>query len=255
MATYFISDLHLTSDQGEVSRLFYEFLRNASSDADGVYILGDLFEFWIGDDAVEQVGQSEAVSAIRALTRSGTPVYFMRGNRDFLVGAGFEETTGCRILPDPSRIEIDGQKIILMHGDSMCTDDTAHQQFRALVNNAEWRKEFLALPVDRRIELALSARTESALHKSVSSMEIMDVNQGAVENELKQHDAEILIHGHTHRPGIHTLQLDGRRATRIVLGDWNAHNSVLRYESGIFRLSANGSDFPAVRLKSTIAPI
>lgn len=255
MATYFISDLHLTPDRKEVSRLFHKFLCDASLDAEAVYILGDLFEFWIGDDAIEVVGQSDAVVAIRELTRSGTPAYIIPGNRDFLVGTEFEESTGCRILSDPSRIDIDGKTTVLMHGDSMCTDDTAHQQFRTLVNDAQWQQEFLALPVDRRIELALNARTESNVHKSMSSMEIMDVNQGAVENEIRQHEAEFLIHGHTHRPGIHFVEVDGRRATRIVLGDWDEHNSVLRYESGTFRLSARGSSYPSVHLNGTTTPI
>lgn len=248
MATYFISDLHLTSDRLQVTNLFHEFLIDASPDAEAIYILGDLFEFWIGDDAVDVVGQSDVVSAIKHVTDSGTPVFFMPGNRDFLVGAEFEERTGSRVLSDPSRIELDGLSTLLMHGDSMCTDDTAHQQFRKLVNNPDWQNEFLAMPVDRRIELALNARSQSALHKSMTSMEIMDVNQTAVESEMLQHDATIMIHGHTHRPGIHPVEVDGRRSTRIVLGDWNAHNSVLRYESGVFSLTAHGSDYPPVHL-------
>lgn len=251
MATYFISDLHLAPDRRKVSGMFDAFLRDASEDAEAIYILGDLFEFWVGDDAVIEVGQSDACSAIRRVTGSGTPVYFMPGNRDFLVGDAFTEITGCRLLSDPSRIEIDGRNILLMHGDSMCTDDTAHQKFRAMVNDAGWQKGFLALPVDKRIELALNARSESALHKSATSMEIMDVNPGAVEHEIRKHAATILIHGHTHRPGIHLVEVDGRRSKRIVLGDWDAHHSVLRYESGTFSLSARGSDYPPVHFESS----
>jgi UDP-2,3-diacylglucosamine hydrolase len=248
MTTYFISDLHLTPRRTAVTQLFYDFLDMAALDAEAIYILGDLFEFWVGDDAVDVVGQTGVFSAIRRVTEQETPVFFMPGNRDFLAGSEFESSTGCRILTDPSRIELDGARVLLMHGDSMCIDDTAHQHFRTLVNDTAWRREFLDLPVEKRIELALNARSQSALHTSMTSMDIMDVNQDAVQSEIAKHDVQCLIHGHTHRPGIHPVTVDGRRSTRIVLGDWNAQNSVLRYESGIFQLSARGLDFPPVHL-------
>ena len=145
MATYFISDLHLTPDRRAVTTLFLDFLQDIAADAESVYILGDLFEYWIGDDAVDVVGQTIAFEAIQRTAGSGIPVYFIPGNRDFLVGSGFEDQTGCRLLPDPSTITIDGARILLMHGDSLCTDDTAHQQFRSLVNDAEWQRNFLAV--------------------------------------------------------------------------------------------------------------
>lgn len=253
MVIYFISDLHLTPQRTEVAKLFSDFLSEAQADADTIYILGDLFEFWVGDDAVDEIGQSGAFNAIRRVTDSGTQVFFIPGNRDFLAGPGFERETGSRILADPTSIELDGVKVLLMHGDSMCTDDKAHQQFRAQVNDVGWQREFLGLPVSKRIELALNARSQSALHKSTTTMEIMDVNQVAVESEISKHDAAYLIHGHTHRPGIHPVHAKGRNSIRIVLGDWNTHNSVLRYEAGTFRLSAHGAEFPPVHVATQTA--
>jgi UDP-2,3-diacylglucosamine hydrolase len=251
MAVYFISDLHLSPRRPEVTELFYGFLDRAASGAEAIYILGDLFEFWIGDDAVDEVGQAGVFSSLRRVTRSGTPVFFMPGNRDFLAGDGFEHTTGCTVLSDPSRIELDGSRVLLMHGDSMCTDDAAHQRFRAQVDDADWRREFLGMPIDQRMDLALSARSQSDLHKSMTSMEIMDVNQNAVQRQVTEHDVQYLIHGHTHRPGIHPITVDGRRAVRIVLGDWGAHSSVLRYQSGVFHLTAHGRAYPALHVAPT----
>jgi UDP-2,3-diacylglucosamine hydrolase len=246
MTTYFISDLHLTPQRPETTDMFFNFLDTEASGAEAVYILGDLFELWIGDDAAEAIGQSSVLTALRQVTDQGVAIYFIHGNRDFLIGREFEQATGCIILPDPMRIKLGDARVILMHGDSMCTDDTEHQQFRKIVNDPAWQSEFLQLPVAKRIELAMDARSRSALHKSMTSMEIMDVNPDTVVREMEALDAEILIHGHTHRPGIHEVAINSRQSTRIVLGDWYTQSSVLRYESGVFQLSALGKNFPAV---------
>jgi len=248
MTIYFISDLHLTSQRPQTTDLFLNFLESLAASTEAVYILGDLFELWIGDDAAETVGQGRVLAAIRRVTDQGVAVNFMHGNRDFLVGRAFEQATGCKILPDPVNIRLGESRVMLMHGDSLCTDDIEHQQFRSIVNDPAWQQEFLQLPIEKRMELAMDARSQSALHKSMTSMEIMDVNPDSVARAMETHDAEIFIHGHTHRPGIHQTAINNRQSTRIVLGDWYTQSSVLRYDSGVFRLAAHGKDFPAVRV-------
>ena len=248
MSIYFISDLHLTPKRPATTELFFDFLRNLAPAADSVYILGDLFEFWVGDDADEFIGQDGVCRALRQLTDTGVAGYFMHGNRDFLIGDGFADKTGCQILPDPTKITLQDRNILLAHGDSMCTDDTAHQQFRSVVYDPAWQQEFLGRSIAERVEMALNARSQSELHKSMTSMEIMDVNQNAVEQQIKQHGADILVHGHTHRPGIHPVRINGWEATRIVLGDWYEQSSMLHYAQGRFQLSANGIEFDPVEL-------
>lgn len=241
MTILFISDLHLTPKRPHGNELFFEFLTSISDRTHSLYILGDLFEYWIGDDAAEVTGQAEVLSAIKRLVDRGVVVHFMHGNRDFLVGGGFAKATGCRLLPDPTQITLDGKEVLLTHGDGMCTDDVAHQEFRSLVNDPNWQTEFLSYPIEKRLQLALSARSESDLHKSMTSMEVMDVNQTSVEHEIVSRNVDILIHGHTHRPGVHMVKANGRRAQRIVLGDWYEQSSVLRYEGEKFQLSAHGA--------------
>ena len=240
MTILFISDLHLTPDRPQTNELFFKFLATINKATDSLYILGDLFEFWIGDDAAEITGQAEVVYAIRNLVDRGVEVYFMHGNRDFLVGADFAKASGCQLLSDPTQITLNGERVLLMHGDSMCTDDIAHQKFRRLVNDAQWQKEFLSYSVEKRLQLARNARAQSSLHKAMTSMDIMDVNKDSVEQEINRRNVDVLIHGHTHRPGIHDVDVNGRRARRIVLGDWYEQSSVLRYERGEFLLSADG---------------
>ncbi len=246
MTIIFISDLHLSPERPQTNNLFFDFLTAIPRTVDSLYILGDLFEFWIGDDAAEVTGQVEVVSAIRRMVDSGVTVYFMHGNRDFLIGDSFAEASGCILLPDPTQISIDDKEVLLMHGDSMCTDDVAHQEFRSLVSNPEWQKEFLSCSIEKRLQLALNARSQSNLHKAMTSMDIMDVNQSSVMREINKRNIDVLIHGHTHRPGIHSVDVNGRRARRIVLGDWYEQSSVLRYEGGEFRLHAKGKIIPSV---------
>ncbi len=237
MTTLFISDLHLARERPRSTEFFVDFLDTQASRAEALYILGDLFEFWIGDDAAAHIGHRDIIDSLRHLKQGGNATYFMPGNRDFLVGEHFFRETGCIPLADPSVVELYGERVLLMHGDSLCTDDDAHQQFRARVDEPSWRQEFLAKPIAERLRLATDARAQSEFNKSLLTMEIMDVNQLAVESVMRDFGVQTLIHGHTHRPAIHQFRLDGVPARRIVLGDWYEQSSVLRYSPGQVLLS------------------
>lgn len=232
MTTLFVSDLHLTPRRPHIFELFGELLRGEARHADALYILGDLFEYWIGDDAAARLGYQPAIEQLRDLSEFGTPVYFMRGNRDFLVGEQFALETGCTILPDPILIELYGQATVLLHGDSLCTDDTEHQQFRRMVADRAWQRSFLDQPVTSRLREAERARAHSREHKGRIAMEIMDVNQDAVRDRFAEHGARLMIHGHTHRPAVHEQAGGLPRHRRIVLGDWYEHSSILRCTPG-----------------------
>jgi len=234
--TLFISDLHLSPKRPRSTKWFIDFLEREALGASALYILGDLFDYWIGDDAIDLLDQSDVASALRRYSRAQNNLYFMAGNRDFLVGAAFAEMTGCALLSDETLIELFGEPVLLMHGDSLCTADVEHQQFRKMVHDPEWQRSFLALPAERRFELALDARNQSDLHKSMTSMEVMDVTESAVQAVLRKHKVTRLIHGHTHRPAIHSLQIDGQPGTRIVLGDWYDGPSVLHAAHAQYRL-------------------
>lgn len=225
MTTLFISDLHLTPQRPHITRLFFELLQGEARGADALYILGDLFEYWIGDDAAGVLGYAPVVREIARLTESGVPVYFMHGNRDFLVGDRFAAETGLEILDDPTVVDLYGEPALLMHGDFLCTDDVEHQKFRAMVGDPDWQHSFLERPVEERMQMAESAREESRNHKSSVTMEIMDVNAGAVRRIFDEYGVRLLIHGHTHRPAIHGRPSGTRR---IVLGDWYERSSILR---------------------------
>ncbi len=229
MTTLFISDLHLARDRPKATELFVDFLATQANDAEALYILGDLFEYWIGDDAATQIGHRDVIDSLRRINDRGIVTHFMPGNRDFLVGEQFSVETGCIPLADPSVVELYGERVLLMHGDSLCTDDNAHQQFRALVNQPSWRKDFLAKPIEERVRLATDARAQSEFNKSLLTMQIMDVNRLAVEAVMRDFGVRTLIHGHTHRPAIHQFRLDGAQVRRIVLGDWYEQSSILRY--------------------------
>lgn len=234
MPTYFISDLHLSAERPEMSALFESFLRRLRG-GDTLYILGDLFEAWLGDDAVlpEQAGP---VEALRTLTGRGIPAFFMHGNRDFLAGEGFEAMTGCRLLPDPSVVVLGGEHVLLMHGDTLCTDDHDYQAYRARVRDPDFIRHMLSLSVAERRAMADHYRTESHRATRSKPVEIMDVNQQAVEEAMREHNVTRLIHGHTHRPGVHDFKLDGRAAQRIVLGDWYNHGSALVHDHNGYRM-------------------
>ena len=240
MSTLFISDLHLSAERPAITALFLDFLRGRARSAEALYILGDLFEYWIGDDVAGQPEYQPLIAGLRELTAAGVPVYVMHGNRDFLLGTGFEQVTGCTLIPDPSEISLYGEKTLLMHGDSLCTDDVAYLKFRAMVRNPDWVKMFLAKTIAERVAIVRDYREISKAATATKKPEIMDVNPGAVESVLRQHGVRHLIHGHTHRPAQHQLLLDGQSLRRTVLGDWYDQGSVLRCDAGGCTLEALG---------------
>ncbi|MEJ2629969.1 MAG: UDP-2,3-diacylglucosamine diphosphatase [Acidihalobacter sp.] len=224
--TLFISDLHLDLERPEVIDLLVRFLDERAVDADALYILGDLFEYWIGDDDIRD-GLLPAIEALRRVSDAGVPLSFMAGNRDFLIGSGFAERAGCRLLEDPTRVELYGVPTLLMHGDSLCTDDVAYQALRKQLRDPAWQAGFLALPVEQRRAQAEALRRKSREATRGKAMAIMDVNAGEVDAAFRKHGVRRIIHGHTHRPAVHALEVDGGAARRIVLGDWYTQGSVL----------------------------
>ena len=229
MAILFISDLHIDAGRPDITGQFIEFLKDEASDAEALYILGDLFESWVGDDAPDS-GQDEALDAIRSLTAHGVPCFVMHGNRDFLLAQQFCGMSGAALLPDPVIVTLYGERVLVMHVDALCTDDRAYQRLRATVRDPDWQRQFLALPVESRRALAGAARVGSQAHTAALEYAIADVNPSSVETALRAAGTATLLHGHTHRPAIHELQVDGRPCTRIVLGDWYDQGSLLRWD-------------------------
>jgi UDP-2,3-diacylglucosamine hydrolase len=225
--TLFISDLHLDDSRPRIVELFESFLADEARDADALYILGDLFEAWIGDDDDSEL-PARVASALKSLGDSGVPVYFIAGNRDFLLGENYARRAGMTLLEDGTIVDLYGTPALLMHGDTLCTDDAAYLAFREQVRDPAWQRQFLARPLPERRAFAHQARDASREHTSQAAMAIMDVNQRAVENTLRGANVARMIHGHTHRPAIHDFELDGAQAQRIVLGDWYEQGSVLR---------------------------
>lgn len=236
MTTLFISDLHLESARPEIGEQFLEFLATEAQDADALYILGDFFEAWVGDDDPDEY-YAGIKQALREFVDRGVPVYFMHGNRDFMIGERFATETGVRILPDPCPAEFYGKSVLLSHGDAMCTDDVEYQEVRVMTRNPEWQAMMLAKPLEERLAIAAHARAQSQARNATLSEEIMDVNPDAVKQAITEHDVEILLHGHTHRPGIHGVEVGDRFAKRIVLGDWYEQGSVLRWDDDGMELS------------------
>jgi UDP-2,3-diacylglucosamine hydrolase len=228
MSTLFISDLHLDESRPEIVDLFERFLAEEARHAQALYILGDLFESWIGDDD-DSVLADRVSRALRALSDSGVPIYFMRGNRDFVLGETFARKAGMTILNDPTVIDLDGKPVLLMHGDTLCTDDVDYQKFRKLMHNRWFQRIALALPLSIRRRIAGRLRGQSQKHVVRKAEAIMDVNQGAVEATLRKHGVLLLIHGHTHRPATHRFDLDGQAVERVVLGDWYDHRSIFTW--------------------------
>ena len=236
MTTLFISDLHLEADRPEIGEQFLDFLDGEAAEADALYILGDFFEYWVGDDDPDEYYASIKRS-LRAFTDSGVPVYFMHGNRDFMIGEAFAAETGVTLLPDPCPLELYGKSVLLSHGDALCTDDVEYQQVRAMTRNPEWQATMLAKPVEERIAIAQQARSQSQERNKTLSESIMDVNSDAVKQTIAEHGVEILLHGHTHRPAIHGIEVNDRIAKRVVLGDWYDQGSVLRWDEDGMDLS------------------
>lgn len=226
MPIHFISDLHLSAEKPALTQLFIQYLQNQTTDAESLFILGDLFEVWLGDDMVLPEYQV-AIDAMKNLTAKGTAVYVMYGNRDFLMREQFESMTGTHLINDPTIIDLYGTPTLLMHGDTLCTDDTEYQEFRSMVRSPEWQEEFLAKSTEERLAIAKNYRDQSKAATKSKNSNIMDVNQQEVESVMQQHKVTQLIHGHTHRPNTHQFKLDSKDATRIVLADWDQTGNYL----------------------------
>jgi len=236
MTTLFISDLHLDDRRPETTVLLLRFLQDEAGNADALYILGDLFEFWLGDDVPSKCSL-EVAEALSSLADKGVPCYFIHGNRDFLLQKDYARQAGMTLLPQEFVTGIYGEQVLLLHGDSLCTDDIPYQQFRTMTRNPAWQVEFLKKTPQERLQVALQARDASAAHKDTVTMDIMDVNPGEVNAAFERHSVSRMIHGHTHRPAKHTLEVNGDDAERIVLGDWYTQGSVLRVRPGSYELS------------------
>ncbi|MEZ6875713.1 UDP-2,3-diacylglucosamine diphosphatase [Enterobacter sp. KBR-315C3_2022] len=227
MATLFIADLHLQTEEPAITAGFLRFLRGAAKSADALYILGDLFEAWIGDDDPNPLHRDMA-AAIKALVDSGVPCYFIHGNRDFLIGRRFARESGMTLLPEEQVLDLYGRKVLIMHGDTLCTDDAGYQAFRAKVHTPWIQKLFLALPLFIRRRIAARMRAGSKAANSSKSVTIMDVNPQAVIGVMEKHRVQWLIHGHTHRPDVHELIANGEPAHRVVLGAWHSEGSMVK---------------------------
>ncbi len=229
MTTLFISDLHLDAGRPEIAAQLLAFLKGEAADADALYILGDLFETWVGDDDPNP-HFATVKNAIRKLVSRRVPVYFMHGNRDFAIGEQFAEETGVIILPDPYVAELYGENVLLSHGDAYCTDDVQYQTIRKMTRDPAWLAMMLKKPLQERIALAAQSRATSTARASTLNEKITDVNQGAIEQALRKANVDTMLHGHTHRPATHRFTVDGEPASRIVLGDWYEQGSVVRWD-------------------------
>jgi UDP-2,3-diacylglucosamine hydrolase len=218
--TLFVSDLHLTPDRPAASEAFFRLVTGAATGAAALYVLGDLFESWVGDDDLEDPFNASVAGALASLSGRGVMLHFMNGNRDVLAGEAFVRRCGARLIPDPLLTDLHGTKTLLMHGDTLCTDDVEYQKFRAYAHDEANQRRFLAQPLAARKEQMQGMRADSERSKSAKTTEIMDVAPAAVEAALRSHGYPRLIHGHTHRPGRHVHRVDGRLCERWVLTDW-----------------------------------
>ena len=231
MKPRFISDLHLSDKHPELTQAFFVFLNESKEACTHLYILGDLFETWIGDDDDLPL-HNEIKQALLSFTTNGPKTFFMHGNRDFLIGNDFAKDTGITILPDPYTLEINDQKVVLSHGDFLCTDDKDYINFRNQVREKDWQTNFLNKTLDERKKIAANLRTDSKEATSKKADSITDVNEQSVLNFVNQHEPDLFIHGHTHRPNIH----NAGSSKRIVLGDWGNHGWVLNINDQDFEL-------------------
>lgn len=236
MTTLFISDLHLDDARPHIVRDFERFCAGEARRADALYVLGDLFEAYIGDDD-DAALNARVAGALHGVAAAGVPVHYIAGNRDFLLGASYAQRCGMDILDDATVVDLHGTPTLILHGDVLCTDDAAYLAFRKQVRDPAWQAAFLARPLAERRAFAAQARDASRAHTSSTDMAIMDVNQHAVETALRDARVAQMIHGHTHRPAIHDFALDGQPAQRIVLGDWYEQGSVLRVGRGTAELA------------------
>ena len=231
MHSIFVSDLHLCPTRPAINRIFFDFLRAPAARAEALYVLGDLFEYWAGDDDLDDPFHRRICEALRGLAAQGTRIYIMHGNRDFLMAKELGSACNATLLDDPTLLNLYGTPTLLTHGDALCTDDAEYQQFRKLVRNDDWQAKFLAQPLAQRKAQIEQLRAQSRNEKQTKSMDIMDVNGDAVEQLLRDHNYPRLIHGHTHRPARHLHHLDEHSCERWVLGDWDSKANALRCDS------------------------
>lgn len=235
MSTYFISDLHLQESHPEMAQGFFDFLKNLN-DAEALYILGDFFEVWIGDDYSTPFIES-VKEALLAFTQRGIPLYIMHGNRDFVLGEVFCQQTGATLLADPSVVELGGEKVLLMHGDSLCTKDEAYMKMRPMLRNPMMLKQLLSQSIEQRLVMASRLRGESQKGNQMKTDEIMDVTLEEVDKIMSEQQVSLMIHGHTHRPFDHHWHYDSQERRRIVLGDWSdTHGWMIRINNNEFEL-------------------
>ncbi|WP_436857186.1 UDP-2,3-diacylglucosamine diphosphatase [Citrobacter tructae] len=227
MTTLFIADLHLCTEEPAIVAGFLRFLAGDARQADALYILGDLFEAWIGDDDPNPLHR-EIATAIKAVVKSGVPCFFIHGNRDFLLGKRFARESGMTLLPQEKVLDLYGRQVLIMHGDTLCTDDAGYQAFRAKVHQRWLQMLFLSLPLFIRKRVAAKMRAGSKAANSSKSQEIMDVNPQTVIAEMEKYHVQWLIHGHTHRPDVHELSANGMPAFRVVLGAWHSEGSMVK---------------------------
>ncbi|EIX4887713.1 UDP-2,3-diacylglucosamine diphosphatase [Vibrio vulnificus] len=235
MTTLFISDLHLTPSRPDITDCFVQFMRDEAMFADALYVLGDLFEFWIGDEDSTPFAK-QIRDEFKNLTAKGIPVFFIQGNRDFLLGERFCQETGVTLLDDVCTIELYGQKTVILHGDTLCIDDHKYQEFRKTVHKPWLQWIFKRIPWFLKKRIVAKVQSGVRDDKQHKSLEIMDVNQSEVERVMSQFCVNLMIHGHTHRPNIHQIRSKDGEKTRIVLGDWYSQGSVLKVTSDHFSL-------------------
>jgi len=235
MTRLFVSDVHLDAGTPDAVEQFLSFLQTHAAAAEAIYILGDLFEVWVGDDEVDAAKERVRLG-LRALTAAGVGCFLLHGNRDFLLGEAFCRRTGTRLLTDPIIADVYGERVLLTHGDALCTDDHSYQELRSIVRRPEWQRRFLSLPIGEREALATQARAGSQEHISRTIPNIMDVNPAAVASAFRAAGVRRIIHGHTHRPAVHDMIVDGEPAQRIVLGAWYEQGSYLACDSGRYEL-------------------
>lgn len=232
----FASDIHLRPSLPKTTSRFFDFLKQYATHAEQLYLLGDLFEYWAGDDDIFEPYHTEVIKALRAVSDVGTKIFWIAGNRDFLIGERFARMTGISMLDDPSTIEIAKRKIIIAHGDAQCTDDLPYMEFRSMVRQEQWQKDFLSLPLSQRKMIIEGLRINSQMEQKDKTAEIMDVNPDSIKNLFLKYDAKIIIHGHTHRPALHYHQ----EGNRYILPDWECDREKEEERGGWLEIYADG---------------
>ena len=233
MTTWFISDLHLALEETRITAGFYEFILEPQL-GDSLYILGDFFNYWVGDDVTDEYA-NQIKQTLKATAERGVQIFIMHGNRDFLIGEKFCQESHCTLLNDPTLIDLDGEPVLLLHGDSLCTKDLEYMAFRKVARGTPWKEDFLSQPIEDRIAYAEMARKQSQENNHIKDMSTMDVTSEAVNKALNEHASTRMIHGHTHRPNIHNWTENGKDCERIVLGDWYTHGWYLKVENGEYQ--------------------